>query len=120
MSRVTWYRLEKGEPSVTLGSYLSALAVLNIDFPPAASKDESSGETAPGTDWIPVRIALADYPQLRQLAWQIHGVEELSPREALEIYERNWKYLDPDSMEPREQHLIEALRQVFAAGGRDV
>ena len=32
MSRVTWYRLEKGEPSVTMGAYLSAMNVLGLEF----------------------------------------------------------------------------------------
>lgn len=32
MSRVTLHRIERGEPSVTMGAYLNALAVLGLDF----------------------------------------------------------------------------------------
>lgn len=46
------------------------------------------------TGLIPVRIRLADYPQLKKLAWQIHGTDELTPVEALGIYERNWRLLE--------------------------
>ncbi len=68
---------------------------------------------APGTNregWIPARIHLADYPQLKQLAWQVHGTDELTPAEALSIYERNWRHVDANALEPRERQLIDALR----------
>ena len=60
--------------------------------------------------WIPARIHLSDYPQLKQLAWQVHGTDELTPIEALSIYERNWRHINVQSLEPREQQLVEALR----------
>lgn len=111
MSRVTLHRIENGEPSVTMGAYLNAMEVLNIDFgilqPPAPAGQ------APGTNregWIPARIHLADYPQLKQLAWQVHGTDELTPAEALSIYERNWRHVDANALEPRERQLIDALR----------
>ena len=25
--------------------------------------------------WLPARVRLADYPQLKQLAWQVHGAK---------------------------------------------
>jgi hypothetical protein len=59
--------------------------------------------------WIPARIKLADYPQLKQLAWQVHGTDELTPREALGIYQRNWRHLDESLLTQREKELIEAL-----------
>ena len=45
--------------------------------------------------------------------WQVHGVDELSPTEAFGLYERNWRHLDLAAMDLREQHLVEALHQVF-------
>ena len=71
-------------------------------------------------NWIPARIPLADYPQLKQLAWQIHGTEYLTPSEALSIYERNWRHLDLVAMEDREKNLIEGLQTAFARRERDV
>lgn len=62
------------------------------------------------TGWIPARVRLADYPQLKQLAWQVHGVDELTPAEALSIYERNWRHIDLAALQPHEQQLVEGLR----------
>ncbi len=122
MSRVTWYRLEKGVTSVTMGACLNALAVLGLELkittPPVRERD--SDNDADHLDTIPIRIAFADYPQLKQLAWQIHGVDVLSPREALSIYERSWRHLDLEALEPHERQLIDALRLVFSGDVRDV
>ncbi len=32
MSRVTWHRIERGEPSVTMGAYVNALNALGLDL----------------------------------------------------------------------------------------
>jgi transcriptional regulator with XRE-family HTH domain len=110
MSRVTLHRIESGEPSVTMGAYLNAMAALGLAFglirpepPSVAATDEREG-------WIPARVALADYPQLKQLSWQVHGTDTLTPAEALSIYERNWRHMDVAALTPREMHLIDALR----------
>ncbi len=111
MSRVTLHRIENGEPSVTMGAYLNAMQVLNIDFgilQPTAPAGQAPGTSREG--WIPARIHLADYPQLKQLAWQVHGTDELTPAEALSIYDRNWRHVDANALEPRERQLIDALR----------
>jgi len=115
MSRVTWFRIEKGTTSVTLGAYLSALNVLNLELKIIQQSQRNDNSTTPpdASASIPVRIAFADYPQLKQLAWQLHGIDELSPREALSVYERNWRHLDEAALEPHEHNLIAALRQVF-------
>jgi transcriptional regulator with XRE-family HTH domain len=122
MSRVTWHRIEKGESSVTLGAFLSALNVLDLNFKvETSSESEAMGkgdQTVCG--YIPVRISLAEYPQLKQLAWHVHGVDSLSPREALSIYERNWRHLDLEAMEEKERCLVEALHQVFDGKQGDV
>jgi len=111
MSRVTLHRIENGEPSVTMGAYLSVMTTLGMDF----DIDKASDRVANKPDdkvkgLIPARIRLADYPQLKKLAWQVHGTDALTPVEALGIYERNWRHADLKAMEPREQQLVEALR----------
>lgn len=111
MSRVTLYRIENGEPSVTMGAYLNAMEALNMDFgitKPTKSATDALDANREG--WIPARIHLADYPQLKQLAWQVHGADELTPAEALSIYERNWRHVDVQALEPRERQLVDALR----------
>lgn len=121
MSRVTLHRIEHGEPSVTMGAYVNAMAALGLEFgilspsTPAADTTEDIRE-----GWIPARIRLADYPQLKQLAWQVHGTDTLTPVEALGIYERNSRHLDLQTLELREQHLIEALRLALGDGRGDV
>ena len=122
MSRVTLHRIEKGEPSVTMGAYLNALAALGLDFgiiQPARPASNTAQDDKTG--WIPARIRLSDYPQLKQLAWQVQGTDELTPREALGVYERNWRHVDVQALKPHEQQLIDALRVAFGAdaGGKD-
>ncbi len=117
MSRVTWHRLEKGEGTVALGSLLAAARVLGLDLILGiAGRKPMAAEDMPPGDWLPLRIRLDDYPQLRELAWQVgDGAEVLSPREALGLYERNWRHVRPDSLEPRERALLDALRRTFGA-----
>jgi len=113
MSRITWYRIEKGEPAVTMGAWFNAVTVLGraLDI----AETETAG--ADRKDWIPTRIRLADYPQLKQLAWHVRGEEVLTPREALDIYERNQRHLDLDAMTPDEVQLLESLRTAFGHSG---
>jgi hypothetical protein len=54
-------------------------------------------------------VRLADYPQLRDLAW--NRVDELIPaKEAFQLYERNWRLLDLGTLEERERALIARLK----------
>lgn len=118
ISRVTLHRIEKGEPSVTMGAYLNVMAALNIEFGilvPAAAADVDKMQ-----GWLPARIRLADYPQLKQLAWQVQGTDELTPAEALGIYERNARHLDMATMQARERNLINALRLALGENNQHV
>lgn len=114
MSRVTLHRIENGEPSVTIGAYINAMQALGLElvvFDPAKQRETSTDDERKG--WIPVRIHLSDYPQLKQLAWQVHGTDELTPIEALNIYERNMRHVDTQALDTRERQLIDALRAAF-------
>lgn len=115
MSRVTLHRIENGEPSVTMGAYINAIGVLGLEL--AVLDPLKQPEVAPPADerqgWIPARVRLSDYPQLKQLAWQVHGTDELTPIEALNIYERNMRHVDIQALELRERQLIDALRTAF-------
>jgi hypothetical protein len=53
---------------------------------------------------------------LKQLAWQLPGVEDVSPKEALDLYERNWRHVDIRRLSPEEASLVRALAQAFGAG----
>lgn len=120
MSRVTLHRIEKGEPSVAAGAWSNAMAALGMKLVAlnAEDADIAGGHPSPAdlTEWIPVRVRLADYPQLKALAWQVHGTDTLSPLEALGIYERNVRHLDTAAMSPAEQALLQALRTGLGGG----
>jgi len=115
MSRVSVHRIEQGEPSVTMGAYLNVLAALGMAFSATVAADAPAEKSADDrAGWLPARVRLADYPALQQVAWQVQGTEELTPREALGIYERNWRHIDAAALLPRERNLIDALRLAFA------
>jgi len=121
ISRITLHRIEKGEPSVAMGAYCKTMIVLGLYFHATPRAPQSSTADIPIREgWIPVRIALADYPQLKQLAWQVHGTDSLTPTEALDIYERNARHLDTQSMTGAEQALLAALQQAFTHRTGDV
>lgn len=144
MSRVTWHRVEAGEPSVTMGAYLNAATVLGwvlgATAPAEASSGPSSGaspgpafgrpSTAPAADpsaalqaasaapappTAPTAIRLADHPQLARLAWQMPASTRLTPQEALGLYERNWRHIDQAALAEPERAL---LAQLIAHEGR--
>ena len=111
LSRVTLHRMEKGAPAVTMAAYLNVMAALGLDFGLSLPADQAAAAPAiDHTGWLPARVRLADYPQLRQLAWHVQGVDALTPAEALGIYERNWRHIDVSALQPHEQQLVDALR----------
>jgi transcriptional regulator with XRE-family HTH domain len=114
MSRVTLHRIERGEPSVTIGAYANAAAALGLALGVAAPPP-SAPSRAEGTD-VPPRILLANHPQLARLAWQFQGATEVTPEEALNLYERNWRHIDQAALAPHERALIQGL--VARLGGR--
>ncbi|MGM0632805.1 MAG: hypothetical protein ACQETO_06475 [Pseudomonadota bacterium] len=98
----------RGKPCARLAA-ASALA-LDMDV---HERDHRQNRPSGDPGWIPVRIPVANYPQLRQLAWQLDGATQLSPQEAFNVYERNWRHLDQDALQPDEQSLLTALQQAF-------
>ena len=109
MSRVTLHRVERGEPSVTMGAYLGAMAAVGL------SLQVREPEAAPASALPPV-VRVDDYPALKQLAWQLPGVAELSPAQALALYERNWRHLDRERLSAPERRLIQALVDELGGG----
>lgn len=114
VSRVTWHRMEKGEITVTIGAWFNALAVLGLEFGVGLADiatEQRALTDLPAT--IPVSVALAEFPQLAALAWQVQGVTAVSPREAYSIYERNARHIDRANLTPREESLMANLSKVF-------
>lgn len=113
MSRVTLHRIERGEPSVTMGAYLSAIDAVGLQL---ELRDPQARAVAADVARLPERIRLADFPQLRRLAWQLHGVDEVTPADALSLYERNWRHIDRPALEPAERALLQALVDQLSGG----
>jgi hypothetical protein len=61
------------------------------------------------------RLRLDDYPQLALLAWN-RAVREISGEEAFALYERNWRFVDQESLTPREAALIDRLTRRYGHG----
>ena len=117
ISRVTLNRIEKGEPSVTMGAYFLVMDALGMQIQALAREDSSTSMAdLTKTTHLPAEIKFADYPQLKQLAWHVHGLDSLTPIEAFGIYDRNWRHLDQDSLLPNERALINALKHADASG----
>ena len=101
-----------------MGSYGSVAAALGLSLHivdpqrPAHAADDAIDPAAT----LPARLLLAEYPQLRRLAWQRDDTAEIEPREALAIYERNWRHVDPQALEPRERALLTALGTRWGGG----
>ena len=121
ISRVTLHRIERGAPSVTIGAYMNVIAALGMSLTIADQNhlvSAAADHAQAGT--IPVRIQIDEYPQLKQLAWQVNGTNELRPLEAFGIYERNLRHLDFATLEPHERNLIDGLREVFEENHRAI
>src|SRR4051812_32856929 len=73
MSRVTLHRIEQGEPSVTMGAYMNALAVLglSLDVLPPAAQVAAAQPGPVDADGLPARIRTQDHAQLKLLAWHV-------------------------------------------------
>jgi len=113
ISRVTLHRIEKGEPTVSMGAYLSVVSALGLYLHLSAKTDIENAANGSNVGKLPVRISLSDYPQLKELAWHVQGVDELSLVEAHSIYERNERFLDIENLSDSERELIELLGVAF-------
>jgi transcriptional regulator with XRE-family HTH domain len=110
LSRATLHRIENGEPGVTMGAWLGVAAALGLRL------DLVDPQALPPAAVLPERLRLDQYPQLRQLAWHLHGVDDVTPAEALSLYERNWRHVDVAALSPSERELIDTLGRTVGKG----
>lgn len=62
-------------------------------------------------------IRIGDYPQLALITWHVPNKDVvLTDAEALSIYERNWRHVDPDALTPNELALIDRLVATVGQG----
>lgn len=110
MSRQTLHRIEHGEPSVTMGAYLQAARALGLRLLVAADVP-----LAPAASDAAQTVRVADYPQLKLLAWHRAG-DVVTAEEALALYERNWRHVDRAALTVAERELITRLAQRHGQG----
>jgi hypothetical protein len=60
-------------------------------------------------------VHLPDYPQLRDLAWN-RTDKYIPAKEAFQLYERNWRFVEPGRLDPEERALIDRLKARFGGG----
>jgi hypothetical protein len=60
-------------------------------------------------------IRVHDYPQLADLAWN-RDDEFIPAREAFQLYERNWRFVDANALVPGERRLLKRLKAQFGGG----
>lgn len=114
ISRVTLNRIEKGEGSVAIGAYIKVISVLGLSL-----KVFNSNDLSPDFHDKSVKeskVSLKQYPQLKKLAWQLKKTKDLTPSEALSLYERNWRHLDLKEMSAEEWRLIQKLISLKSSG----
>lgn len=110
ISRPTLHRIERGEPGVAMGAWVTLATTLGLRL-------DAVDLHAPATAAVlPDRIRLDAFPALKQLAWQLPGVEDVSPKEALDLYERNWRHVDVARLSQEEAALVRSLAQAFGTG----
>ena len=113
VSRVTLHRVERGNPSVTMGAYAAVAGSLGLQITAtlgsAVRREGVVGENA---------IRISDYPQLKQLAWNRAADTMLSVEEALALYERNWRHVDQGSLNADELELIRRLTRAAGHEGK--
>lgn len=105
ISRVTLHRIEKGEPSVSIGAYASVLNALGetIGF---ADRRSLFAE-------LPSQVSVNQFAGLKRLTWQLRDDTSLTPIEAWNIYRANWRHLDKSLLDSTELKLIAELERKF-------
>jgi transcriptional regulator with XRE-family HTH domain len=122
ITRTTLHRLEAGDAAATLGTLLKVMGVLQAEGDVSLlALDDHVGQKQADAQLrprrLPSKIRLRDLPQLREAAWHMPAADvELTPQEAFELYERNWRHIDRAAMGARETRLLEQLTKHVGKG----
>lgn len=85
-------QVEQGKPGVALAAYAATMDALDVV-----------------PTFKPAEVRVEEYPQLKRLTWNRPGVEALTERDALALYERHWDAVDVDQMTEHERTLLQRL-----------
>jgi hypothetical protein len=99
----------------------AGLVACQVKLPAAAARRLREVLSVPGFETALAEIleeAVVDteaYPMLRDLCWSRTG-RYLVARDALALYERNWRFVDQSKLTDRERELIHRLAERFGGG----
>ena len=63
-----------------------------------------------------MQVPVARYPGLRGLCWNRPTDAVVDGRDALALYERNWRFLDYDCLDESEKTLLKTLVALYGNG----
>ena len=61
-------------------------------------------------------VKIADYPQLKFICWNFKDDACMDDSLILSLYERNWRYIEQDKLEPKERQFIDRLVMEYGNG----
>lgn len=94
--------LERGKEGASLGRVLHVAAAVGVDL-----QLETNG--------VPL-VEVDRYPELKLLGWQRTAHRFMDERDALALYEANWRFVDVGRLIPREAELIRQLAERHGHG----
>lgn len=92
---------ERGKPGVSIGRIMAIAAAAGVNLSTQRTTER--------------HIDVGHYPQLRLLTWQGNR-RHISERDALALYEANWRFVDSAHLSPHEAALIQQLVQRHGHG----
>ena len=65
-------------------------------------------------------VRIADYPQLRLIAWNRDADALIDEADAFGLYEREWRWVEQAALLPHERELIDRLTKIYGHGVMNV
>lgn len=99
----------------------AGLVNVQLTLPKEIAQKLSVARRAPDFLWLldsaldRMVIRIRDYDQLCDLAWN-RSDDFIPAKEAFQLYERNWRLIEPAALAPKERALIERLKDEFGSG----
>jgi hypothetical protein len=94
-----------------MGAYISVIEALGLHLD--LSKKDLRKHSKTENDLNLSQIAIKDYPQLKQICWQLSDDAVLTAVEAKSTYERNERHINFDGFSDKEKNLIKQLEVYF-------
>ena len=94
--------LERGKEGASIGRALRVAAAVGVDLVARTTRSPL--------------LDLDRYPELKLLAWQRDRNRYLGEKDALALYEANWRFVESNRLLPRESALIRRLARRYGNG----